>query len=207
MSLNDSSTGGFLAPVGTQPPEGASLDAIFQQLVVGITGIDGTMVRPRWQAVPPKEPTITTDWAALGITERRPDANPTIRHHKDDLDMGGGQTSHGYDESIRHEEIVLLCSFYGPNAHANAERLRDGLWVSQNRETLFAQQISFFGVAPARILPDLVNEQNRMRIDVEMRFRRAITRLYPIENLLEAVGSIENDLSHVAEPIDTANHR
>ena len=40
-----------------------------------------------------------------------------------------------------------------------------------------------------------------------MRFRRAITRLYPIENLLEAVGSIENDLSHVAEPIDTANHR
>jgi len=62
------------AVVTTSPLMDAALDAVFQALVVGITGLPGTLVRPRWQPVPPTQPSVTTNWAAIGVTTNAADA-------------------------------------------------------------------------------------------------------------------------------------
>src|SRR5574340_383319 len=66
---NTSATGGYLSPdASALPLEGDALDALLQGMVVGITGLPGAMVRPRWQSVVPKQPEPTVDWCAIGIT-------------------------------------------------------------------------------------------------------------------------------------------
>ena len=56
---NDSSTGGPIAPVPTSaaPLEGKALNDFLNELIAGITGLDGTMVRPSFQTVPANVPT------------------------------------------------------------------------------------------------------------------------------------------------------
>src|SRR4051812_9766277 len=57
VPTNDSSTGGYLSPVvASSALQDAALDALLQQMVAGITGLPGNMVRPRWQPVTPKQP-------------------------------------------------------------------------------------------------------------------------------------------------------
>ena len=109
---NTSATGGYLSPDVVSPPlEGDDLDDEFQEAVVGITGLAGSLVRPRWQPGNPKQPEPTVDWCAIGITTQTPDATPHIQH------SGAGN---GKDTLKRHELINVLCTFYGPNSKRNA---------------------------------------------------------------------------------------
>ena len=83
MSDNTSATGDVLSPVLDTPPEyDDDLDALFQPIVAQITGLDGSLVRPRWQPTVGKVPTPNpgTDWCAIGVTTITPDANPYIEH-------------------------------------------------------------------------------------------------------------------------------
>lgn len=188
---NDSSTGGFLSPaVASPPPEDAALDAIFQQMIVGITGLPGNMVRPRWQATVPKQPDPTVNWCALGITVQDPDDGPAIIHN------GSGN---GSDTYIRHEQIDVLASFYGPAAKQYAHQLSDGLAVPQNLEQLKAQDMNSIDTGAIRAAPDLFNEQWIRRYDLTLTFRRKITRTYAVLNILTAQGTIQTPT--VTEPI------
>jgi len=45
----------------------------------------------------------------------------------------------------------------------------------------------------AVLLPDLVNQQWRRRVDLPMSFRRQVSRTYPVLNLLSAEGEIATD--------------
>lgn len=71
----DSSGFGFVQPNVTMPAPlaGTSLANFLQQMVSGITGIDQTLVRPRWQTEPPNRPAQATNWAAIGVERRRPE--------------------------------------------------------------------------------------------------------------------------------------
>lgn len=175
---NTSASGGYLAPAQLSPPlEGDALDDEFQKAVVGITGIAGALVRPRWQAKPPKQPAADVDWCALGIATQSPDAGPHIQHN------GAGD---GTDIFTRHESIRLLLTFYGPNAKRNAATMRDGIQMPQNMEQLALADIGLVGLGEIQAVPELVNQQWVKRYDLPMQFNRQIVRVYGVQNIVEA---------------------
>lgn len=207
---NDSSTGGYLAPVDAQPPpEDAALDAIFQQLVAGISGLPGAMVRPRWQPTVPKQPEANINWCAIGVSDQTMDAGPAIIH-QGSFDQGvltsDGSTvvtadatpvdvvnPNGQDVMYRHEDIDVLCSFYGPNAKGFAHQFADGLSIPQNIEQIKALSMAFVSVSSIRATPDFFNEQWIRRYDLTAHFRRMVTRTYAVLNILSAQPGYHSD--------------
>jgi hypothetical protein len=182
--MPDSSTGGYLQPVGASPPEDADLDAIFQKLIVGITGLPGNMVRPRWQPTVPKQPEPATNWCAIGVTGIEHDANSYEQHNPE---------GDGSDTFIRHEILTVLCSFYGTNALNYAAQARDGMYVAQNNSTLDQFEMGLVEVGAIITAPDLINQQWVRRFDLSMRIRRRVVRTYPILTVLSAEASVDSD--------------
>jgi len=181
--MNDSSTGGYLGPaVATPPLEDAELDAVFQQLIVGVTGLPGPMVRPRWQTTVPKQPEPSVNWCALGVTVLPPDAGPAITHNP---------TGDGTDVYVRHQTINVLASFYGPNCGQNSQMLLDGLAIPQNLEQLKANDMQSVTEGDRRAAPDFLNQQWIRRYDVTLVFSRKITRTYAVRNLNSAGASVQ----------------
>jgi hypothetical protein len=175
---NTSATGGILQPEATPaPPEDGDLDAILQALVAGITGLPGSLVRPRWQTVVPIQPAPEVDWCAIGVIAEIPDDGPFLHHNSDGL---------GSTTSIRHEEIDVLASFYGPHAGANAKILRDGLSIPQNLEALAPNDIGYVGCGTIRTAPAIVNQQWVRKKDFPLTFRCKATRTYAIQNIVAA---------------------
>ncbi|GAA5786137.1 phage neck terminator protein [Chitiniphilus shinanonensis] len=182
---NTSATGGYLTPEAAPlPPQGDALDAILQKAVVGMTGLPGAMVRPRWQPGNPKQPDATADWCAIGIGMIQPDDNSAMVH------VG---IEDGHDIYLRHEEIQLQCSFYGPNSMRNAALLRDGIYIPQNSEPLLPESMAFVRSTELRAAPDLINNQWIKRYDLDIWLRRQIRRRYPILNILSAPLNIQPD--------------
>ncbi|CAG9177848.1 phage neck terminator protein [Cupriavidus pampae] len=175
---NTSATGGPLAPAVASPPiEDDALDDLLRVLVAGVTGLSGSMVRSLWQPADAEPPGPDTDWCAMGITAQTNDAAPVIRH-----DPAGD----GSDIYIRHQDLDVLCSFYGPGAKGNAQRLADGMAIPQNSEQLGVHDAKFISVSDIRPAQDFVNQQGVRRYDMTLNLRRKITRTYPVLNLLSA---------------------
>ena len=180
---NDSSTGGPLSPAASPAPlEGAALNTFLQNWLVGITGLPGSMVRPRWQAEPPNIPDAGTAWAAIGITDRKADAYPYIGHDP---------TGNGADDLQRHETLDLLASFYDLSADGQADYyaalLRDGMAIAQNRETLEVAGFNVLDVGDMTVVPSLLKSRWLYRVDLSFRLRRAIVRTYPVLNVESGV--------------------
>lgn len=180
---NTSATGGYLAPVGA-PATDAELEDLMQAMVKGITGLPGKMVRPRWQPKPPKQPEPEQDWCAIGVTITDQDPNPSITHN------GAGD---GSDTYVRHQEIRLLATFYGPTAQGYAQTLADGMTIPQNGEALKAQGLVFVEALTMISVPELVNQQWVRRYDLTLRLRRRTERTYQVLNILSADTTILTD--------------
>ncbi len=181
--MPNDSTGGYILPA-THPDEDSALDAVFQKAVVGITGLPGSMVRPRWQPVVPKQPEPSDDWCAIGVTLHKSQDGPYIRHNGE---------FNGTDTMIRHEDISILATFYGPNSNHYALMLRDGLYMPQNIEAFRVGGMVFVEAGDIRPVPELFNQQWIRRSDMPLRFRRAISRTYNIRNILLADVTFVND--------------
>ena len=191
---NNSATGGTLLPAAPAPLEGQSLDRFLQQVVAAVTGLDGTLVRPRWQKEPPNMPRVGIDWAAVGVMRREADTYASVMH---------SEHTPGADTVFRQEKLHVLVSFYGDTAADNAGRLREGLSVAQNREILDTVDMAYIGADETVTAPSLVNERWQYRVDLPMVFVRAIRRTYPVLNLLSASGSIVTDNDpQLVEPIN-----
>lgn len=175
---NDSTTAGYLAPTGDVVADDG-LEDIFSGMIVGITALPAALVRPRWQTNPPPIPAASVNWCAVGITVTTPDANAAISHAL-------GDDGDGIDNLLRHEDIEVLASFYGPQGQANALRLRDGLQVAQNRDTLAVTGVRFVAAGKVTNAPDLANQQWIRRYDLTLNFRRPVSRTYNIRNLQSA---------------------
>lgn len=187
MSDNTSATGDVLSPVLDTPPEyDDDLDALFQPIVAQITGLDGSLVRPRWQPTVGKVPTPNpgTDWCAIGVTTITPDANPYIEHQGGDL---------GADNYARHEQIELFATFYGACAAHYAMLLRDGLAIPQNSEKLLDYGIRVVSCNHARAVPEFYNQQWVRRYDIGVTFRRKVSRTYRILNIIDAPVELISD--------------
>ncbi|VXB24971.1 putative bacteriophage protein [Burkholderia sp. 8Y] len=182
---NDSSTGGYLLPTAPSPPlEDAALDAVFQQLIVGLTGLPGNMVRPRWQPTVPKMPEPTQNWCAIGVTDIDQDFAPTVVHVPDTA---------GTDKLYRNEILTLTASFYGPAAMQYAAQARDGIFVAQNHGMLELSGMGLVDVGRLTAAPELLNQQWLRRYDLQFRVRRQVERTYSVLNVLSAHGTINRD--------------
>jgi hypothetical protein len=179
---NDSSTGGYLLPLDEPKPlEGRELNDFLQGWVAGVTGLAGSLVRPRWQAEPPNVPPGATAWAAVGAQTRPADEFPLIIHNPN------GNGGNGQDELHQHEDIDVLVSFYdlGSNGQADefAARLRQGLAINQNLEPLTAQGMGLIGIGPAIPLPTLFKTRWNYRVDLTVSIKREIIRIYPVQSV------------------------
>lgn len=174
---NNSSTGGYLLPSSTPPAEDGALDAILQGLVVGVTGMKASLVRPRWQQEPPVMPAIFVDWCAIGVVDEIPDQYGYVVH---------SGANGGSDNLQRHDGIEVLATFYGPNARGNAKLLEDGLLIPQNREVIENNGIVYKGIGRSMHVPELMNERWVQRVDLPISFRRIVIRTYPILNVESA---------------------
>lgn len=182
---NDSSTGGYLTPATSPAPlEGQALNRFLQQVWVGITGLDGTLIRPRWQPEPPAIPPFGTDWMAFGITRRKGDTFTSTIHDP---------TGNGNDSVYRQEMLDILCTFYGPDADNYASLLREGLFVAQNREVLQLNNFGLVEVGEAVAVPEIIKDRWTYRVDMRVTLRRSILRTYPVLNILSAEGTVDTD--------------
>lgn len=176
--MNTSATGGYLAPIA-RPVMGRDLTRIFQQMVVGITGIDGESVRPRWQAEPPNIPNFGDVWSAIGIQRRE-----TTGFAWEQFSRGDNPTYY----LSRQEELRVLCSFYDNGVDQVADEaaltLRDGLQLAQNREVLDAAGIGFINSGSLIPLPSLLKQRWLYRVDLPLMFRRTMVWAYPVLPLL-----------------------
>lgn len=180
----DSSTGGYLTPVGAQPLDDAALDAVLQQYVVGVTGMAGTMVRPRWQPTVPKQPPVDANWCAVGVQDTDRDAVASIQHDP----VGDGS-----DTLRRNEVLTVMASFYGPGAKGLATLFADGIQIAQNQEAIAAQGLQFMDSEQILAAPELVNEQWIRRYDLSFRLRRQVVRTYAVLNVESAQITVKEE--------------
>lgn len=192
---NSSATGGYLAPIAISPPlEDAELEALLHGFIAGVSGLPADMVRTHWPAAGVEPPAQTDTWCLMDIRSQTADAGPVVSH-----DPAG----EGSDSYVRHEDIEVLCSMYGPRALRHAALLRDGAAVQQNREPLLTQGMAVGGAGPILARHELVNQQWIRQFDMTLHFTRRVTRSYPVLNLLSAQVT-----THAASlsPTDNINH-
>ena len=189
MSAN-SSIAGYLAPSSASVYDNA-LDDLLHDAIVGMTGITGDLVRPRWQPEPPQQPDFSTNWVAFGLR------NTTV-----DSFAYEGEASNGASASVERDELLYyLHSFYGPAAHGLAERFRDGFEISQNRDVLRGLGFGLVEVQEATKVPALLKQKWVPRVDVVVAYRRRTSRVYPILTITSATGSIVTDIPNTTTPI------
>ena len=186
----DSSVAGYLAPASS-PIDGNALQDFLQAVLVGITGIAGQYVRPRWQPEPPNLPDFGTDWCAFGITGREADPFGMAQHNP------AGQ---GSDSISRHESLDVLISFYGPNADLMAGQLRDGLLLDQNRAALTSADIALTGIGQIVSAPSLIKDRWLYRVDLPVFLRRLTTRTFTVLNIQSGQVVLNNE--HYTETIN-----
>jgi hypothetical protein len=190
MTTNTSATGGYLTPTSTSL-EGKALNDFLHDLVCGITGLDGKMVRQRWQATDvPNLPQRGEAWCAIGIKNRpRKGTFPQVIHN------GAGD---GTDVLTSHETLEILASFYDTGTNGRADELgallRDGLGISQNREQLLLNGMGVYEIGELLTVPALVKTVWQNRVDLEFKINRAVDRVYPVENVESLDGVIKTDV-------------
>jgi hypothetical protein len=172
----------FLLPIGDQPPNDLALSILIDATIVGITGLSGTLVRPRWQPTPPVQPDGNTNWVAVGITPLRRNQPQLQIIQQDDGDY---LLTHNHQQ-----ELDVLCSFYGPDARGFAELLADGITIPNNRWVLEANSIRFIRMGETRSVPSIVNASWINRADIVMTLTRDITRTYDIPSILAATATV-----------------
>jgi hypothetical protein len=191
LSTNTSATGGFIGDVSAGPPSGEDFTAGVQQMIAALSGLDGSLVRPRWQPMPPSQPAADVTWAALGLTRTEADEYPYIAH--DGVTQWPGLPGPGVDRMQRHVTLSMRATFYGPGAEDAAGAVRDGAYVAQNMEPLIALGMKLRTVHDLERAPEFINQQWIDRVDLAIDFRAQIERVYPILNLIGAKVVLQAD--------------
>lgn len=191
---NDSSTGGYLVPTSTGSDlNDIALATFLQGVVVGITGLPGNMVRPRYQLEPPNVPDLGINWAAISRGTAKRDPFAAVIH------IGAGD---GDDLVVRNRTVEVLCSFYGPAAETNGELLAMGMEVAQNREAMRAAGFALVGgVGDAVIAPAQIKGKWTYRVDIGFTVRQQQQYTYPILNLEAIQATLTSDAMATTETI------
>jgi hypothetical protein len=178
---NDSSTGGFLAPSSTNNDlNDAALYDFLQSVIVGVTGIAGNLVRPRFQPEPPNVPDLGITWAAVGPSQRNRDSYSAI------IQKATGAIV------VRNRTLGIIASFYGPQAETYGELLANGLEIPQNRDALKLNGFNLVsGVSGPIIAPAILKGQWYYRADYTFSVRQQQQYTYPILTVESAQATLE----------------
>ncbi len=92
---------------------------VLHTLLVGLSGLDKTLVRPAYQPKPPKTPDLDVTWCAFDISDDTEDAAQMIQ---------------GVDQAQIHTEDVLSVriTVYGPGSRDLCKQIKRGLHVPDN---------------------------------------------------------------------------
>ena len=184
----------YILPKSSEtPPGGLTVTQFIQAVLVGISGLPGEMVRPKWQIKPPKNPpAVTENWLAFGIDLTTPDNNAYLGSRD------GGLTI----DSQRQEAMDVSVSIYGPDALEIYGVIRDGIQIPQNQQALATAEMVFVEILAARRIPDLVNEQFYNRVETGIILRRQVNRIYAVPTILSATGVIQTMLGSEEYSLD-----
>lgn len=187
----DSSTGGFLTPQSSSELLfGEKLNQIIHDWIMGLTGLNGKVIMPRWQIVPPNLPnSFTTDWMTFGVTRKIRDGYSYISHQ---VDSSTGLIVES-DQSTRWQSIFVLCSIYGPNQEFTEASISQGLYIQQNNEYLFQYYIRPIGTNETIIVPELIKNDWVTRWDLEIELSMQVTFNYSVNSILSALGTLNTD--------------
>lgn len=180
--MNNSLTAGYLTPTTEALPGGLSLEDFIHGVIVGLTGLDKKLVRPRYQNDPTKQPPEPTiNWCSFSFNVLTPDNNAYVE---------GGEN----DSSLqRNNDLQLFCSFYGNLGFEFASIFSDGFQITQNRDKLTQAKIGYTGVSQSTYVPELINNRWFPRTDITVFLKRQVTRKYNVESFLSAEGIIHGD--------------
>lgn len=182
----DSTQAGYLLPTDS-PIHDDTLEDYFQTFIVGLTGLPGNMVRPRWPTDTANRPSAETNWIAFGLNVLEPQWNSYQKFHPE-IGPAGAYLVEG------NEVIEVNTSFYGPDHTLNRRNYQEGLQIEQNLWDLQQQQkMRFIHCLPPVNVPALLKSQWAMRSDVKVVFHRWVTRTYPIKTYNSATGSLNNE--------------
>lgn len=172
MADNNTASPGYLQPAAPLLPYDDALADLLQPIFVGLSGLPGTLVRPRWQiGNVPNQPEPNVNWMALGIARWRPDRFAYTEHH----DEGAG-----YDLLERSEEHDVLCSFYGPLGSTLAMMVSDNLQLENNRAPLQDLKMDLLQCGDPVQLPSLLHGVWQKRCDMTVTLRRWVQRTYGV---------------------------
>lgn len=198
MTDTTSSQAAGIIPPLTPVADDDELIDLYQPVVAQIAGMDGALVRPRWQDTDtPNQPQYETGWISLGIKNARDDTYQWEAH----VDNGGDDL--GLDVFEYSEEIDLLISCYGPDAQKLSRRLRDGFRIEQNRAPLQALNTDVLFVGNSVVLPMLLHGKWLRRVDLTVMLRRYVSVQYAIRTIVglpdvmledSATSTIDNEL-------------
>jgi hypothetical protein len=178
--MNTSASGGYILPTGKPAlPGNLNLTQFIQTVLVGISGLAGTLVVPMWQPEPPKQPDILTNWIGFGITNSVPDSNSFV-----------GTQPDGSTIAQRHEALSISLKIFGPDALDIYTLIRDGFQIQDNLIALRSANMGFVAVDQAIHAPDFVNGRWINKYESVVDLRREIQRNYPILPILSATGQI-----------------
>lgn len=193
--MSDSSTSGFLAPANPPPDYDADLEDLFQAFAVGVTGLQGSMVRPKWQMNPGNMPDSSQNWISYGLLLQERQWDAYVSHD--------GTAAAGQGESTVSGSETWHCtySFYGPNCQLYLSILRDAMSIGQNRDVFGAKKIKFIEFMEPVSLPVLLKDTWNRRVDLKGVFHRWVERTYSVRNLASADPSSMLDNEHYITPI------
>jgi hypothetical protein len=177
---NNSQAPGYLSPgVTTALPRQFTLDQFLQGILVGLSELSGSFVRPKFQQQPPLNPDINVNWISFGVSRSVPDS----------FAFTGFDSENNYQYQMQ-ETLEVAVGFHGPNALDTAYLVRDGFQIPQNLQALEAGLMGYTGVSSALRVPELVNERWFDRYEMTIFLRRETQRTYPVVNILSANGTI-----------------
>jgi len=180
-------TAALLLPLPPPAPTPLATDPLhdfFQEWIAGLTGIAGTLVRPRWQPDPPNIPAETVNWIAFAI--QRGDSETNAVELVDPADATTSQFRN-------HRILELKLSFYGPAAMDVGQLFIDGAQIAQNREILSTNSFGFMRATRLISVPELVKNKWYQRADLSAYVRQQIVRTYAVPSILSAHGTVYTD--------------
>lgn len=171
---NDSTSAGYLTPTGTEPDYDKQLENQLVLWISGVTGIDKSLVYPRWTDPQTQIPKNGITWCAFGVTSMPRTGLPA--------DIQGDDHS----EQWTWENVTVICCFYGPGGAALAASFREGIYVPQNNAELNRAGLSLVGTGTLLCLPELINNQWVRRYDLTVTLSRKNVRSFNIRTLQSA---------------------
>lgn len=187
------------SPAGPSPLESTDLLDFIQAWLSGVSGIDGTLVRPNYQTEPPVIPQEATCWMGFTLSAEKSDVFPYVGEGVN----GGGDYQY---EIQRHETLRCLCSFYDTGSTGLAQKFasitRDGASIPQNNEYLQLQGMTFVACDPEIPVPSLLKQRWLYRVDLPVWLRRQINRTYTVPTIAIGQAELNTDVG-ITKEIET----